>query len=132
MRAQSEMRPSTSVDFRSVGKAFEVVGDGHVARHEDMCFDSGRGRVGGERTGGVTRGRHGEFLQTVVAGHGDGHRQAACLEGSGRIVGFFLEEKIGVATAAKHGRPALAEGDRRHVRQHAGITPHSGAGCAIS
>ncbi len=115
-------------DVCAVGDALHVVGDGDVARHEDVGFDAGGSGVGGERACGVAGGRDGELLQSVMAGHGDGQREAARLEGAGGVGAFFFEIHVAVAAAVEHGRPALAEGDGLDVGQHGAIAPHAGGG----
>ena len=46
-----------------------------------------------------------------MAGHGDGHSQAPGLEGAGGVGALLFDEEAGIALAANHGGPALAEGD---------------------
>ena len=99
------------VDVGAVEDAFEVVGEGDVLGHEEVGVDAGGGGVGGEGTGGVAGGGDGEVFEAVVGGHGDGHAEAAGLEGAGGVVAFFLDEEAGVAAGADHGGPAFAEGD---------------------
>ena len=60
-----------------------------------MGLDAGGGGVGGEGAGGVAGGGHGEVLEAVVPGHGDGQGEAAGLEGAGGIGALFLEERSG-------------------------------------
>ena len=48
-------------DVGAVGDGFDIVREGHVARHEDVRFDTGRGGVGGKRAGGIAGGRDGEL-----------------------------------------------------------------------
>jgi hypothetical protein len=117
-------------DVRAVGHAFEVVGHGHIARHEDVGLDSRGGGVGGEGAGGVAGGGRGELLQSIMASHGDGHGHAAGFEAAGGIVGFFFNVEAGIAAAGKHGRPALAEGDGGGVGEDIGVAPHGGLGAA--
>ena len=116
--------------MRAIGHAFEVVGHGHIAGHEDVGFDARSGGVGGEGAGGVAGGGCGELLQSIMAGHGDGHGHAAGFEAAGGIVGFFFNVEAGIAAAGKHGRPAFAEGDGVGVGEDIGVTPHGGFGAA--
>jgi hypothetical protein len=61
-----------------------------------------------------------------VASHGDGKGKSARFKGAGGIGAFFFEENSGMATAAKHGRPALSQCDGLDGGEHGAITPHAG------
>jgi hypothetical protein len=118
--------PVDEVDLCAVGHAFDVVGHGHVARHEEVRFDAGCSGVGSESAGGVSGGGRGEFFQSVVAGHGDGGGHAAGFEAACRVVGFLFEEEVGVAAAGEHGGPAFAEGNGIGGGKDVGVSPHGG------
>src|SRR5262249_16606081 len=51
--------------------------------------------------------------------------EAARLKTSSRIPAFLLQERIWMALAPQHRRPAFAKRYRRHIREHSAIAPHS-------
>ena len=121
-------------DVRAVGLALDVVGLRHVARHEDVRFDSGRGGIGGHGAGGIARGGNRHLADAEFDAHRDGAGKAARFEGAGGIEALVLDPEVVGADAraqapgAHQRRPAFAERDDRRFgrRQHGRIPPHVG------
>jgi len=118
-------------DIRAVDDAFEVVGEGHVLRHEDMGGDAGGGGVGGQGSGRVSSGGDSQVLEAIVLRHGHCHAEAAGFEGAGGIGALFLDVEAGVASGSNHGGPALAQGDGGYVGKDILVAPHAERGRAL-
>jgi hypothetical protein len=112
----------------AVGDALHLICERDIFGHEDVGFNAGGCGVGGDGSTGVACGGDGDFLDAVVAGHGDGEGQAAGLEGAGGVGAFLLEEDVRVAAAGEHGGPALAEGYGVDRRKNGLVAPHAGPG----
>ena len=114
---------------RTVRDGLHVVGEWHVARHEDVRFDLRGRRVGCKCARCIAGGRYGEFVEAVVTRHRNGESQAARLERSGRVRAFVFQKNAGIALAPQHRRPPLAERDRFDLGQDRTIPPHAAPGC---
>ena len=56
-------------DVRAERLALDVVGLRHIARHEDVRFDSGRGGVGCHGAGGISGRRNRHFADAEFHAH---------------------------------------------------------------
>ncbi len=125
-------------DVGAVGFALEVVGLRDVARHEDMRFEAGRGRVGGQRAGGVSGGRDRDFLHAEFEAHGNGAGKPARFERRGGVQAFVLDpdglraDARAETVRADERRPAFAERNDGIFRggQNRRVTPHGGRAVA--
>ncbi len=118
----------------AVCNCFDVVGERHIARHEDVSFNACCSRVRCERSSGISGRGNGKLTQSVLPRHAHRQRHASRFEGAGGICAFFLYEHSGIALAVQHRRPSFAQRNRLNLGKHGAITPHSGprgCGCIL-
>ena len=91
-----------------------------------MSLNSSRGRVCRQRAACVAGAGSGKLFQAICSGHRDRHRHAACLERTGGIQAFVLDEDIGELTTGQHGSEAFAESHGKNIGQDFCVTPEGG------
>ena len=127
-------QPIHQRDVGAVGFALQVIRLRHVARHENMRFDAGRGRIGGERAGGVSGRGDRHLLDAQFDAHRDGAGEPARLERGGGVQAFVLHpERFGAHARAQtlradERRPAFAQRDDGTLGggQNRRVSPHGG------